>query len=86
MNRLSPFLSVVAAATMLTLAPIQTLAQQDLTWDQVKARFESANPALKADALSVDEARAAEITAHLRPNPQLTAAADGTQDDVGGQQ
>ena len=30
-------------------------AQQSLTWEQVKARFEAANPALKADAVSVDE-------------------------------
>lgn len=54
-------------------------AQQALTWDQVKARFEANNPALKADALNVDEARAEEITAHLRPNPQFTLAEDGTQ-------
>jgi outer membrane protein, heavy metal efflux system len=50
-----------------------------LTWDQVKAQFEAANPALKADALGVDESHAAEITAHLRPNPQFTASADGVQ-------
>ena len=50
-----------------------------LTWDQVKARFEAANPQLKADALNVDEMHAEEITAFLRPNPQFTASADGTQ-------
>jgi cobalt-zinc-cadmium efflux system outer membrane protein len=50
-----------------------------LTWDQVKARFEAANPQLKADSLSVDELKAAEITARLRPNPQLTFSADGAQ-------
>ena len=50
-----------------------------LSWEQVKARFEAANPALKADALGVDESRASEITAHLRPNPQFTASADGLQ-------
>jgi len=55
------------------------LAQQSLTWEQVKARFEAANPALKADAFSVDEMHAAEITAYLRPNPQFTVGADGTQ-------
>src|SRR5580693_6177091 len=54
-------------------------AQQALTWDQVKSRFEASNPALKADADNVDEMRAEEITAYLRPNPQLTVAADGTQ-------
>lgn len=50
-----------------------------LSWEQVRERFEAANPALKADALSVDELKAAEITAHLRPNPQFSASADGTQ-------
>ena len=53
--------------------------QELLTWEQTKSRFETANPALKADALNVDEMRAEEITAYLRPNPQFTAAADGTQ-------
>jgi len=54
-------------------------AQQPLTWDQVKAKFEAANPSLKADALGVDELKAQEITAFLRPNPQFTMTVDGTQ-------
>jgi cobalt-zinc-cadmium efflux system outer membrane protein len=45
----------------------------------VKAKFEAANPALKADALGVDELKAQEITAFLRPNPQFNFAVDGTQ-------
>ncbi len=54
-------------------------AQQALTWDQVRARFETSNPALKADADNVDEMKAEEITAYLRPNPQFGLLADGTQ-------
>jgi cobalt-zinc-cadmium efflux system outer membrane protein len=54
-------------------------AQLTLNWEQVKTRFEAANPALRADALAVDESRAAEVTAHLRPNPQFTFSTDGTQ-------
>ena len=54
-------------------------SQQALTWNQVKEQFESANPQMKADQNSVDELRAAEITAFLRPNPQLTLNTDGTQ-------
>ncbi|MGP8259730.1 MAG: TolC family protein [Acidobacteriaceae bacterium] len=50
-----------------------------LTWDQVKTRFEAVNPALKADADSVDEMRAEEITANLRPNPQFNTTVDGTE-------
>jgi len=53
--------------------------QQALTWDQAKAKFEQVNPALKADADNVDEMKAEEITAFLRPNPQFTVLADGTQ-------
>jgi outer membrane protein, heavy metal efflux system len=60
------------------ISPV-VFAQQPLDWDQVKAKFEAANPALKADADNVDEMRAEEITAFLRPNPQFTLAADGTQ-------
>jgi cobalt-zinc-cadmium efflux system outer membrane protein len=54
-------------------------AQQALTWDQVKAKFETANPALKADADNVDEMQAEEVTAFLRPNPQFTLSVDGNQ-------
>ena len=54
-------------------------AQQALTWEQVRARFEQSNPTLLADKLSVDESKAQEITAYLRPNPDLTLLADGTQ-------
>lgn len=71
--------TALSAAVLLFVAAVPCPAQQSLTWEQVKSRFESANPALKADALNVDESRAEEITAYLRPNPQFTLAADGTQ-------
>jgi cobalt-zinc-cadmium efflux system outer membrane protein len=54
-------------------------AQQALTWEQVKAKFETVNPLLKADAANVDEMKAEEITAFLRPNPQVGLLVDGTQ-------
>jgi outer membrane protein, heavy metal efflux system len=50
-----------------------------LTWPQIKARFETGNAQLKADALNVEEIRALEITAYLRPNPSLTVSEDGLQ-------
>jgi len=53
--------------------------QSPLTWDQIKTRFEAANPTLKANRLNIDESRAAEITAYLRPNPDLSITADGFQ-------
>ena len=79
MKRIFPSVAVGAMGVVLALAPSCTPAQQALSWDQVKARFEATNPALKADADNVDEMRAEEITAYLRPNPQLTATVDGTQ-------
>src|SRR6202521_1768906 len=54
-------------------------AQQALTWEQVRNRFEKSNPTLLADKLNIDESRAQEITAFLRPNPAFTLSADGTQ-------
>lgn len=50
-----------------------------MTWDQVRQRFEQNNPTLFAGKLNVDESKAQEITAYLRPNPQFTVATDGTQ-------
>ena len=79
MKRIFPSVAVGAMGAILALAPSSTSAQQALSWDQVKARFEATNPALKADADNVDEMRAEEITAYLRPNPQFTLSADGTQ-------
>jgi cobalt-zinc-cadmium efflux system outer membrane protein len=68
-----------AATVLLFVAAALCPAQQSFTWEQVKARFESNNPQLKADSDSVDEMKAAEITAYFRPNPQFTLSADGTQ-------
>ena len=54
-------------------------AQTALTWDQVKQRFISANPTLMAGQINIDESKAQEITAYLRPNPDLTIATDQIQ-------
>jgi cobalt-zinc-cadmium efflux system outer membrane protein len=80
MKRFFPFsLASAMSAALLALASALAPAQQALTWDQVKAQFEAANPALKADAMSIDEMKAEEITAYFRPNPQFTLSTDGTQ-------
>jgi len=54
-------------------------AQHALTWDEVRARFESDNPTLLADKLNIDESKAQEITAFLRPNPNVGLSTDGIQ-------
>lgn len=60
---------------MAAAQPAQT-ARAALTWGQVKAKFEAANPNLKAGELNIQESRAQEITAYLRPNPNFTIVAD----------
>ena len=69
----------IFAGLLLLLCTAGASAQQALTWNQVKTKFEAANPALQADQSNVDELKAEEITAFLRPNPEFTLSADGTQ-------
>jgi len=47
-----------------------------LSWEEVKAKFAAANPALRAGAIGIDEAKAQEVTAYLRPNPTFNALLD----------
>jgi len=68
--RLWLWIGIVAAASA------SASAQQALTWEQVRLRFEQRNPTLLAGKLSIDESKAAEITAHLRPNPILAFDVD----------
>ncbi|HEV3038237.1 MAG TPA: TolC family protein [Candidatus Angelobacter sp.] len=56
-----------------------SFAQKALTWQEVRDKFQASNPTLQAGKLSIDESKAQEITAYLRPNPQFTQTADGTQ-------
>jgi cobalt-zinc-cadmium efflux system outer membrane protein len=51
-------------------------AQRALTWQEVRDKFEAANPTLRAGQIGIDESRAQEITANLRPNPNLAILAD----------
>jgi outer membrane protein, heavy metal efflux system len=56
-----------------------SFAQKALTWQEVRDKFEALNPALRAGLIGIDESKAQEITAFLRPNPNFTLTADGTQ-------
>lgn len=55
-----------------------------LTWEQVRERFETSNPTLLAGKLNIDESKAQEVTAFLRPNPTLTVAVDQVDPFNGG--
>jgi cobalt-zinc-cadmium efflux system outer membrane protein len=59
-------------------------AQKALTWQEVRDKFEAANPSLRAGQIGIDESRAQEITAYLRPNPNLTLTADQINPFPGG--
>ena|SRR5215469_14453633 len=48
--------------------------QRALTWPEIRDKFEAANLTLRAGQIGIDESRAQEITANLRPNPNLTVA------------
>jgi len=66
---------------LLVLLPSSARAQTPapLSWEQVRQRFEQNNPTLLAGKLGIDESKAQEITAYLRPNPNFTLSTDGTQ-------
>ena len=65
--------------TLVLLASVGAAGQTSMTWDQVRQRFDQNNPTLLAGELNIDESKAQEITAFLRPNPQFTVSSDGTQ-------
>lgn len=71
----------VLVAFFACLPPGNAQVQPDhpLTWQEVRQRFEKSNPALQAGKIAIDESHAQEITAYLRPNPNLTLSTDGTQ-------
>jgi cobalt-zinc-cadmium efflux system outer membrane protein len=69
----------IGMTELLLASALPVTAQESLTWSEAKTKFEAANPALKADALGVDEMKAAETTAYLRPNPGIGLSSDGLQ-------
>jgi outer membrane protein, heavy metal efflux system len=62
--------------TLTAISAISGSAQKALTWQEVRDIFEKANPTLQAGQIGIDESRAQEITANLRPNPNVTVLAD----------
>src|SRR5919198_1420211 len=63
------------------LLAVECLAQtitppHAITWREAQDRFRANNPALLAGQVAVDEARAEETTAFLRPNPEMTLGWD----------
>jgi len=74
-----PYVQAAKGILVALLVPAAVFGQTSLTWQQVRDKFESANPNLRAAQLNIDESRAAETTAYLRPNPDFSISADGFQ-------
>ncbi len=54
----------------------QSAVPRTLTWSETEAIFRAHNPELLAGKVTIDESRADEITAFLRPNPDFNAFVD----------
>jgi outer membrane protein, heavy metal efflux system len=74
----------LAVAQAMPQTPPPATPLQAWTWQQVKDRLELGNPTLLAGKLNISEFQADEITAHLRPNPNLTLLADQIDPFQGG--
>jgi cobalt-zinc-cadmium efflux system outer membrane protein len=59
-----------------SLAAIASAQSHGFSWEEIRDRFQAANPTLRAAQIGIDESRAQEITAYLRPNPDLTGSVD----------
>jgi len=54
----------------------RAVAQTAFTWQQIREKFEAANPTLRAGQIGIDESKAQEVTAYLRPNPNGSFSVD----------
>ncbi len=68
-----------SAACFALLASFASAQPHTYTWQEVRDEFEKKNTTLLAGELNVEELKAQETTAFLRPNPQFSLALDGTQ-------
>jgi cobalt-zinc-cadmium efflux system outer membrane protein len=70
------FKNAILMGALVCLVAQRVAAQMPLTWQQVQQKFDAANPTLSAGQLNIDEAKANEITAFLRPNPNFSVSLD----------
>jgi len=67
---------VVMAGVMVACACVGVRAQTSRSWTEIRDQFQATNPALQAGRIGIDEAKAAEVTAFLRPNPLWSVTFD----------
>ena len=63
-------------AFLATCTVPNALPQKAFTWQEIREKFEATNPTLQAGEIGIRESRAEEITADLRPNPDITGTID----------
>jgi cobalt-zinc-cadmium efflux system outer membrane protein len=74
-----------AVGTALASVAASAVAQPaPLSWADVRDRFRATNPAVAAGRIGVDESRADEITAFVRPNPLWSLTFDQIGDTASG--
>lgn len=78
MQLVHQMLSTKVSRPLMALLVLSRLAmgQKILSWADVRSQFEAANPTLQAGRIGIQQSRAQEITAHLRPNPDITTTLD----------
>ncbi len=67
---------VQMVAWLAALCVENAAAHRSFTWREIRDRFEAQNPTLHAGEIGISELHAQEITAFLRPNPDLMATID----------
>jgi len=67
---------VSIGAFLATCTVPNALPQKAFTWQEIREKFEATNPTLQAGEIGIRESRAEEITADLRPNPDITGTID----------
>src|SRR5581483_11970853 len=67
---------VVRGAPITICLASSLFGQKVLTWEQTKQEFKLSSPTLRAARIAVQQSRADEITAYLRPNPVVTLSLD----------
>jgi cobalt-zinc-cadmium efflux system outer membrane protein len=74
MHRIVPYLGI--GLLLAGCLAERASAQKVFTWPEIRDKFEATNPTLQAGKINISESRAQEITAFLRPNPDLTMTLD----------
>ncbi|HWF10688.1 MAG TPA: TolC family protein [Bryobacteraceae bacterium] len=70
---------VLCIASALAAIPLSAQQPQTYSWQQLRDKFEAGNSTLRAGQLNIEESKAQETTAYLRPNPDFALSTDGTQ-------